>query len=147
MIISLSCCRRDPAAAISSTHFSGVISDIPIVEGPDLTVRAGRVYLKTLEGLKPVELILRRVESNLCDPLELRADSSVGVAGLLQAARENQVVIANAVGSGIVENEAIMSFLPNLSRQVLGEDLQIPSMPDVVVRTSHRTGARARAPR
>ncbi len=116
-------------------------------KAPDLTVRAGRVYLKTLEGLKPVELILRRVDSNLCDPLELRVDSSVGVAGLLQAARENQVVIANAVGSGIVENEAIMSFLPNLSRQVLGEDLQIPSMPTWWCGQPGRSGARARAPR
>src|SRR4029450_977807 len=78
---------------------------------------------------KPVELILRRVESNQCDPLELRVDSSVGVAGLLQAARENEFVIANSIGSGVVENEAIMSFLPSLSRQVLGEDLRIPSVP------------------
>jgi uncharacterized circularly permuted ATP-grasp superfamily protein/uncharacterized alpha-E superfamily protein len=118
-----------PSRSYFEHAFLGRYLGYPIVEGPDLTVRAGRVYLKTLEGLKPVELILRRLESKLCDPLELRVDSSLGVAGLLQAARENQVVIANAVGSGIVENEAIMGFLPNLSRQVLGEDLQIPSIP------------------
>ena len=70
--------------------FLGRYLGYPVVEGADLTVRAGRVYLKTLEGLKPVELILRRVESNLCDPLELRVDSSVGVAGLLQAARRKR---------------------------------------------------------
>src|SRR5262249_24142440 len=83
---------------------------------------------KTLEGLKPVELILRRVESNQCHPLELRVDSNEGVAGLVQVARENHVVIANAIGSGVVENEANMSILPSLSRQVLGEDLKLPSV-------------------
>jgi uncharacterized circularly permuted ATP-grasp superfamily protein/uncharacterized alpha-E superfamily protein len=109
--------------------FLGRYLGYPVVEGADLTVRAGRVYLKTLEGLKPVDLILRRVESNLCDPLELRVDSTFGVAGLMQAARENEVVIANAVGSGVVENAALVGFLPGLCRQVLGEDLKIPSVP------------------
>ena len=118
-----------PGRSYFEHAFLGRYLGYPVVEGADLTVRAGRVYLKTLEGLKPVELILRRVESNQCDPLELRVDSSVGVAGLLQAARENEVVIANSIGSGVVENEAIMSFLPSLSRQVLGEDLKIPSVP------------------
>ena len=118
-----------PGRSYFEHAFLGRYLGYPVVEGADLTVRAGRVYLKTLEGLKPVELILRRVESNQCDPLELRVDSSVGVAGLLQAARENQLVIANSIGSGVVENEAIMSFLPSLSRQVLGEDLKIPSIP------------------
>jgi uncharacterized circularly permuted ATP-grasp superfamily protein/uncharacterized alpha-E superfamily protein len=117
-----------PSRSYFEHAFLGRYLGYPVVEGADLTVRAGRVYLKTLEGLKPVELILRRVESNLCDPLELRVDSSAGVAGLLQAARENEVVIANSVGSGVVENEAMMSFLPSLSRQVLGEDLKIPSV-------------------
>jgi len=109
--------------------FLGRYLGYPVVEGADLTVRAGRVYLKTLEGLKPVELVLRRVESNLCDPLELRVDSTFGVAGLVQAARENEVVIANSIGSGVVENAAFVSFLPGLCRQVLGEDLRIPSVP------------------
>ncbi len=118
-----------PGRSYFEHAFLGRYLGYPVVEGADLTVRAGRVYLKTLEGLKPVELILRRVESNQCDPLELRVDSSVGVAGLLQAARENEVVIANSIGSGVVENEAIMSFLPSLSRQVLGEDLKIASVP------------------
>lgn len=118
-----------PGRSYFEHAFLGRYLGYPVVEGADLTVRAGRVYLKTLEGLKPVELILRRVESNQCDPLELRVDSSVGVAGLLQAARQNEVVIANSIGSGVVENEAIMSFLPSLSRQVLGEDLKIHSVP------------------
>ncbi len=117
-----------PGRSYFEHAFLGRYLGYPVVEGADLTVRAGRVYLKTLEGLKPVDLILRRVDSAQCDPLELRVDSSAGVAGLVQAARENHVVIANALGSGIVENEAIMSFLPSLSRQVLGEDLKLPSV-------------------
>ena len=117
-----------PGRSYFEHAFLGRYLGYPVVEGADLTVRAGRVYLKTLEGLKPVELILRRVESSLCDPLELRVDSTEGVAGLVQAARENHVVIANAIGSGVVENEAIMSILPTLSRQVLGEDLKLPSV-------------------
>ena len=117
-----------PGRSYFEHAFLGRYLGYPVVEGADLTVRAGRVYLKTLEGLKPVELILRRIDSSQCDPLELRVDSSEGVAGLVQAARENHVVIANAIGSGVVENEAIMSILPSLSRQVLGEDLKLPSV-------------------
>lgn len=117
-----------PGRSYFEHAFLGRYLGYPVVEGADLTVRAGRVYLKTLEGLKPVELILRRVDSSLCDPLELRVDSNEGVAGLVQAAREDHVVIANAIGSGVVENEAIMSILPTLSRQVLGEDLKLASV-------------------
>ncbi|HVP70458.1 MAG TPA: circularly permuted type 2 ATP-grasp protein, partial [Gemmatimonadaceae bacterium] len=87
-----------------------------VVEGSDLTVRDDRVYLKTVEGLKPVDLIMRRISAELCDPLELRTDSLVGVPGLLQAARARKVVIGNALGSGLVESDAFLSFLPSLSR-------------------------------
>jgi len=97
-----------------------------LVEGADLTVRDDHVFLKTLDGLKPVDLILRRLDSEFCDPLELRADSLVGVAGLVRAVKAGNVVIANALGSGLVENEALMGFLPNLCREILGEDLHIP---------------------
>ena len=100
----------------------------PIVEGSDLTVRDDRLFLKTVEGLKPVDLVLRRVDSELCDPLELRPDSVMGVPGLLHVARAGQVVIANALGSGLLENEALRSFLPGLSRHVLGEELLLPSI-------------------
>lgn len=99
-----------------------------VVEGSDLTVRDERVYLKTVEGLKPVELVLRRIGSDMCDPLELRTDSTLGVPGLLQAARAGKVTIANALGSGLVESDALLSFLPALARFYLGEDLAIPSV-------------------
>ena len=74
----------------------------PLVEGGDLTVREGRVWLKTIGGLKRVHAILRRQDDNYCDPVELRADSALGVAGLMDCARRGSVLIANALGSGLV---------------------------------------------
>ena len=92
-------------------------------------VRDRRVWLKTLGGLRPVDVILRRVADDLCDPLELRGDSLLGVPGLLQAVRGGHVALANALGSGIVENPGLAVFLPLLCRQLLGEDLKLPSLP------------------
>ena len=84
------------------------------------------MFLKTLSGLLPVDVILRRVESDYCDPLELRGDSLLGVPGLLQAARAGNVVMANAIGSGVVETPALLPFLPGLCRRLLGEELLMP---------------------
>lgn len=100
----------------------------PLVEGGDLTVRDRRVFIKTLEGLRPVDVILRRVDDTFCDPLELRADSFLGVPGLVEAARAGNVAIANPLGSGIVETPAMLAFLPALCRQLLGEELRLPSV-------------------
>ncbi len=100
----------------------------PLVEGGDLTVRDGRVFLKTLGGLHPVDVILRRLHDDWCDPLELRPESLLGVPGLLQAARDGQVAIANALGAGAVETPALTPFLPSLCRALLGEDLQLGSV-------------------
>jgi uncharacterized circularly permuted ATP-grasp superfamily protein/uncharacterized alpha-E superfamily protein len=99
-----------------------------LVEGADLTVLDRRVYLKTLGGLKPVDVILRRLDDAFCDPLELRGDSLLGVPGLVEAVRAGSVVIDNALGSGLVETAAHMAFLPGLCRQLLGEELQMPSV-------------------
>jgi uncharacterized circularly permuted ATP-grasp superfamily protein/uncharacterized alpha-E superfamily protein len=99
-----------------------------VVEGSDLTVRDDRVFVKTVEGLRPVDLILRTIRSESCDPLELRADSLIGVPGLLQAARSGSVTIANALGSGLVESDAFLSFLGGLSRYYFSEDLLLPSV-------------------
>ena len=100
----------------------------PLVEGADLIARDNQVYLKTLAGLEPVDLIFRRVDDGFCDPLELRGESLLGVPGLLQAVRAGNVVIANALGSGLLETPAHMAFLPGLSRELLGEDLLMPSV-------------------
>lgn len=99
-----------------------------VVEGADLTVRDDRVYLKTVEGLKAVDLLLRRVDSNDCDPLELKTDSFVGVPGLVKAARSGNIIMGNALGSGVLENDGLNGFMPGLCRQVLSEE---PILPDV----------------
>src|SRR5258706_11158880 len=99
-----------------------------LVEGADLTVRDNRVFLKTLGGLLPVDLIVRRQDDTYCDPLELRPDSMLGVPGLMQAVRSGTVAVANALGSGLVESAAPASFLPGLCRHMLGEELKMPAL-------------------
>ena len=100
----------------------------PLVEGADLTVRDDRVYLKTLDGLQPVDYILRRQDDSFCDPLELRGDSLLGLPGLTRAARAANVVIGNALGSGLVESAAFAAFLPGLCRLLRDEELMMPSV-------------------
>jgi uncharacterized circularly permuted ATP-grasp superfamily protein/uncharacterized alpha-E superfamily protein len=99
-----------------------------LVEGADLTVRDRRVYLKTVDKLEKVDVILRRVDDSFCDPLELRGDSLLGVPGLVDAIVAGNVQVANALGSGLIETAAVMPFLPGLSRLLLGERLKLPSV-------------------
>lgn len=99
-----------------------------LVEGQDLTVRDHHVFLKTLSGLERVDVILRRVDDDFCDPLELRNDSILGVPGLVEAVRAGNVTIANALGSGLLQSPAFMSFLPGLCQHLLGEELKLPSV-------------------
>lgn len=100
---------------------------LTLVEGGDLTVRANRLYLKTLTGLERVHVVLRRVDDEYLDPLELRSDSALGVPGLLQALRAGEVVVANAPGSGWLESPGLSGFWPGVSRRLLGEELRLPS--------------------
>jgi uncharacterized circularly permuted ATP-grasp superfamily protein/uncharacterized alpha-E superfamily protein len=102
---------------------------LTLVEGSDLIVRDEHLYLKTLKGLKPVHGLLKRVDDEYLDPLELRPDSTLGVPGLLQAIRAGHVLVANAPGSAFLESPALLGFLPALSRHLLGEALQLPSLP------------------
>ena len=99
-----------------------------LVEGGDLTVRNNNVYLKTLGGLLPVDVIVRRQDDTFCDPLELRGDSMLGVPGLVQAVWSGNVAIANALGSGLIESSGLSAFLPALSRHILGEELRMPNI-------------------
>ncbi len=99
-----------------------------LVEGEDLTVRDNRVYLKTLGGLINVDVVMRRVRQEFCDPLELGGRSRQGVPGLTHAARQGNVVLANALGSGLVESPALMAFLPALCQRLLSEPLELPSV-------------------
>lgn len=101
---------------------------MPLVEGHDLTVRQPYVYLKTLNGLKRVHAILRRMDDDFCDPLELRSDSALGVPGLLEAVRAGSVVMANALGSGVLESPGLLGFLPRICEHLYGEPLQMPSV-------------------
>ncbi|RZI81463.1 MAG: hypothetical protein EOP38_19260 [Rubrivivax sp.] len=102
---------------------------LPLVEGGDLTVRDERLYLKTVQGLEPIHGLLRRLDDDFCDPLELRSESTLGVPGLMQAVRAGNVVMANALGTGFLESPAVHGFLPALSRHVLGKELMLPSLP------------------
>ena len=100
-----------------------------LVEGSDLTVRDHSVFLKTLAGLQPVDVILRRQDDAFCDPLELNQTSLLGTAGLVQAVRAGNVAVVNALGSGWLESAALMPFLPACCRHVFGEELALPSLP------------------
>jgi uncharacterized circularly permuted ATP-grasp superfamily protein/uncharacterized alpha-E superfamily protein len=100
----------------------------PLVEGADLMVRGDMVYLKTLSGLRRVHAILRRLDDDYCDPLELRADSALGIPGLVQAARLGNVLIANSLGSGVLESGALHGFLPAICERLLGQPLALPAV-------------------
>ncbi|WP_093284928.1 circularly permuted type 2 ATP-grasp protein [Verrucomicrobium sp. GAS474] len=102
--------------------------DLTLVEGQDLTVRDDVVYIRTLQGLRRVDVIVRRVDDSYCDPLELRDDSLLGVPGLLNAVRAGTVALANSLGSGLVQCPALGAFLPKLSERLLGEKLLMPSV-------------------
>src|SRR5580693_7378843 len=101
---------------------------LPLVEGSDLTVRNDTVYLKTVAGLRRVHAILRRLDDDYCDPVELRSDSALGVAGLLGAVRAGRVELANALGTGVLESAAWLGFLPKIAARLLGEKLELPSL-------------------
>ena len=102
---------------------------ITLVEGNDLIVRDQHLYLKTLRGLVPVHGLLKRLDDQFLDPLELRADSTLGVPGLLQVIRAGNVLVANAPGSAFLESPALLGFLPALSKHLLGEELLMPALP------------------
>jgi uncharacterized circularly permuted ATP-grasp superfamily protein/uncharacterized alpha-E superfamily protein len=98
-----------------------------LVQGDDLTVRDARVWLRSLGGLEPVDVIIRRVDAWFSDPLELKEDSQLGVPGLLESMRAGNVAVVNHPGSGVLENPGLMSFLPGISRHLRGEELILPA--------------------
>lgn len=101
---------------------------LTLVEGDDLTVRDRRLFIKTLDGLRRADVVLRRVSDTFCDPLELRGDSLLGVPGLVEAVRAGHVSVGNALGTGLLESPAFMPFLPGLCRHLLDEELRLPSL-------------------
>lgn len=108
--------------------FLASLLGFPLVEGRDLTVRDGRVWMRVLGKLEEVDVILRRVDSIWTDPLELRPGSRLGVAGLVECVRQGTVSVVNTIGSGIVENPAFMPYLPDLCERLLGQPLRLPSV-------------------
>ena len=102
---------------------------VTLVQGNDLTVRNERLYLKTIQGLRRVHGLIKRLDDDFLDPLELRANSALGVPGLLQAIRAGHVLMANMPGADFLESPALLGFLPALARAALGEELQLASIP------------------
>jgi uncharacterized circularly permuted ATP-grasp superfamily protein/uncharacterized alpha-E superfamily protein len=118
--------------SLSATYFEHVYLSralgVPLVEGGDLVARGNQVSIKTLAGLRPVHMLLRRLDSAFADPLELRADSALGVTGMVETTRSGRITLANALGSGVVETPAMMPFLERLSEHLLGQPLALPSL-------------------
>ena len=103
--------------------------DYALVQRDDLTVRDGHLWLKTVDGLQPVGVLVRRVDDTFCDPLELHRESLLGPPGLLQTVRNNRVMVANPLGSGVLENPGLMAYLPRVAKVLLGQDLRLASVP------------------
>jgi len=101
---------------------------LTLVEGGDLTVRDQHLFLKTVKGLEPVHVLLKRLDDEFLDPLELRSDSTLGIPGLLQSIRAGNVILANAPGSAFLESPALLGFLPAISERLLNEKIQLPAM-------------------
>ncbi len=102
---------------------------ISLVQGDDLAVRDERVFLKTLGGLMPVDVVLRRLADDFCDPLELRNDSTLGVLGLAGAVRAGNVAVANSLGSGLADSPALVPYLSAITRALLGQDALLEGLP------------------
>lgn len=101
---------------------------IMLLEGEDLTVSGGKLMVRTVSGLKPIGVLWRRLDAAFADPLELRPDSQIGTPGLVEAIRRGAVSAVNALGSGLMETRALLSFLPRISRELRGEELLLPSV-------------------
>ena len=99
-----------------------------LVEGEDLAVREDGVFIRTVAGLKRAGVLLRRLDADFADPLELSARSRLGVPGLVQAIRDGNVAVANSLGSGVMESRAMLSFLPALAPSVIGTELKLPNI-------------------
>ncbi len=100
----------------------------PLVQSGDLVVRNGFVWMKSLDGLDRVDVILRRVDDVSCDPVELRSSSQLGVPGLLDVVRAGRVIMANPIGSGVLENPILLKYLPEISKALLGRELRLDSV-------------------
>lgn len=107
--------------------FLATLLGIPIVESEDLTTRGGRISIRAGSRIEKVDVLLRRVDADYSDPLDLRPESRLGVTGLVESSRLGNVSVANPLGSAVLENPALQAFLPRLAQELLGEDLLLPN--------------------
>ncbi|WP_217440188.1 circularly permuted type 2 ATP-grasp protein [Nocardia barduliensis] len=114
--------------AFDQAYLASILG-FPLVESADLVVRDGALWMRSLGTLKRVDVVLRRVDAEFSDPLDLRPDSRLGVVGLVEVLRRGSVTVVNTLGSGLLENPALAGFLPGLARALLGEDLLLESAP------------------
>nr|WP_233434589.1 circularly permuted type 2 ATP-grasp protein [Nocardia yamanashiensis] len=113
--------------AFDQAYLASVLG-FPLVESADLVVRDGRLWMRSLGTLKQVDVVLRRVDAEFSDPLDLRPDSRLGVVGLVEVLRRGAVTVVNTLGSGLLESPALAAFLPRLSRVLLDEELKLPGV-------------------
>ena len=109
------------------TYLAGYLG-YTLARGDDLAVQDGRVWLRAVRRLEPVDVILRRVDDHFCDPLELYAESRLGVPGLTEAVRRGTVAVVNPLGSSVLENPGLSAFLPAIARHYFGRELDLPSV-------------------
>jgi uncharacterized circularly permuted ATP-grasp superfamily protein len=119
-----------PANAAYYEHsFLAQQMGVPLVEGRDLAVRDRRVYLRTTAGRERVDVIYRRIDDGFLDPASLRSDSLLGVAGLMQACRDGNVAVCNAIGTGVADDKAVYAYVPDLIRYLLEEEPILEQVP------------------
>ncbi len=99
-----------------------------LLEGEDIVVENGEAMVRTIEGVQPLGMLWRRIDANFADPLEFNEQSQIGTPGLMEAARQGNLALANAFGSGILEIRAMMAFLPRISEILMGEPLKLPNI-------------------
>nr|MDP9166788.1 circularly permuted type 2 ATP-grasp protein [Actinomycetota bacterium] len=114
--------------AFDQAYLASVLG-FPLVESADLVVRDGTLFMRSLGTLKRVDVVLRRVDAAYADPLDLRADSRLGVVGLVEVLRRGAVTVVNTLGSGILESAGLQRFLPDLAELLVGETPQLPAAP------------------
>lgn len=109
--------------------YLATVLGFPLVESADLVVRDGKLWMRSLGTLKRVDVVLRRVDAEYADPLDLRADSRLGVVGLVEVQRRGAVTVVNTLGSGILESPGVQRFLPELAESLLGEKPLLETAP------------------
>ncbi|RJN31328.1 circularly permuted type 2 ATP-grasp protein [Nesterenkonia natronophila] len=115
------------SAYFEHTLLAGMMG-VELVEGRDLVCRANRVYMRTTEGEQRVDVIYKRLDDDFLDPLQFRADSMLGVPGIVNAARAGNVTIANAVGNGVADDKLVYTYVPDIIRYYLNEEPLIPNV-------------------